>query len=360
MTYQIVLQAQEASAARVAAFATLFKTDAAKASACFARAPMTLKSGIDADLAEKYRMMLAKADIAIEVKAMNVDAAAATAAATTVMAGAAGRAAVAAPNNGHNNSHNNSHNTISSNGGGDGQPPALNPHGNGQWSSDNLPGFKFRIEGRPDFGFLTVKLPANKTLKVEASAMATMDTHLKMKAKLRGGLGRFISGESIVVNEFTAEGAPGEIGIAPASPGDLRHVYLDGNVVYLQNSAFVAADLGVELETKWQGFTKGFFSGESLFLIRASGTGDLWFNSYGGVIDIDVDGEYVVDTGNIVAFTDGLDYTINKVGGYKSLFFSGEGLVCRFSGKGKVWIQTRAVGALAAWAHPFRPAPKRG
>ena len=346
MTYQIVLQAQEASAARLAAFATLFKTDEAKASACFARAPMTLKSGIDADLAEKYRLMLAKADIAVEVKAMQVDHAAATAAATTVMSSAAVRAAVSAP-------------VVNNNGGGDGQPPALAAKGNGQWSSDNLPGFKFRIEGRPDFGFLTVKLPVNKTLKVEASAMATMDTHMKMKAKLRGGLGRFISGESIVVNEFTAEGAPGEIGIAPASPGDLRHVYLDGTTVFLQNSAFVAADMSVELETKWQGFTKGFFSGESLFLIRASGTGDLWFNSYGGVIDLDVDGEYVVDTGNIVAFTDGLDYSINKVGGYKSLFFSGEGLVCRFSGKGKVWIQTRAVGAMAAWAHPFRPAPKR-
>lgn len=346
MTYQIVLQAQEASAARLAAFATLFKTDEAKASACFARAPMTLKSGIDADLAEKYRMMLAKADIAVEVNAMKADQAAATAAATTVMSSAAVRAAVAAP-------------VVNNNGSGDGQPPALPAHGNGQWSSDNLPGFKFRIEGRPDFGFLTVKLPANKTLKVEASAMATMDTHMKMKAKLRGGLGRFVSGESIVVNEFTAEGAPAEIGIAPASPGDLRHVYLDGTTVFLQNSAFVAADMGVELETKWQGFTKGFFSGESLFLIRASGTGDLWFNSYGGVIDLDVDGEYVVDTGNIVAFTDGLDYSISKVGGYKSLFFSGEGLVCRFSGKGKVWVQTRAVGAMAAWAHPFRPVPNR-
>ena len=35
----------------------------------------------------------------------------------------------------------------------------------------------------------------------------------------------------------------------------------------------------------------------------------------------------------------------------KSLFFSGEGLVCRFSGKGKLWIQTRSLdsflGAIA-------------
>lgn len=347
MTYQIVLLPQEASAERLAAFARLFRSDESKAAACFARAPMALKTGLDADNAEKYRQALSHAGIACEVQNLQASASEAAQNATTVMPSRAVQQAVTAAAT-----------PVSAHTGNGAQQPPMN--GNGTWSDDGLPGFKFRIEGRPDFGFLTVKLPANKTLKVEASAMATMDTHIRMKSKLRGGLGRFITGESIVMNEFTAENLPGEIGIAPASPGDLRHVYLNGTCIYLQNSAFVAADPGVEIESKWQGFTKGFFSGESLFLIRASGTGDLWFNSYGGVIDIDVDGEYVVDTGNIVAFTDGLDYTITKVGGYKSLFFSGEGLVCRFSGKGKVWIQTRAVGAFATWAHPFRPAPKRG
>ena len=218
--------------------------------------------------------------------------------------------------------------------------------------------YQFNIEGRPDYAFLTVKIPANETLKVEASSMATMDTHLKMKTKLRGGFSRFLSGESIFINEFTAEGGPGEIGIAPGSPGDMTHLYLDNNIVYLQNSAFVASTMGVAIETKWQGLTKGFFSGESLFLIRASGQGDLWFNTYGALIEIDVEEDYVVDTGNIVAFTDGLDYTITKVGGYKSLFFSGEGFVCRFKGKGKVWIQTRGVSAFSWWAHWYRPVEK--
>ena len=201
-------------------------------------------------------------------------------------------------------------------------------------------------------------IPANETLKVEASSMATMDTHVKMKTKLRGGFSRFLSGESIFINEFTAEGGPAEIGIAPGSPGDMTHLYLDNNIVYLQNSAFVASTMGVEIETKWQGFTKGFFSGENLFLIRASGQGDLWFNTYGALIEIDVEDDYVVDTGNIVAFTDGLDYSISKVGGYKSLFFSGEGFVCRFKGKGKVWIQTRGVSAFSWWAHWYRPVEK--
>ena len=228
-------------------------------------------------------------------------------------------------------------------------PPAAAPR-----APQPQPGLAFRIEGEPDFAFLTVEIPAGQTLKVEASAMATMDTHVSMKTKLGGGLSRFVTGESIFINEFTADGAKGEIGIAAGAPGDMRHIHLDGDVIYLQNSGYVASTQGITVESKWQGFTKGFFSGESLFLIRCSGKGDLWFASYGGVIEVDVDGDYVVDTGNIVAFTDGMDYRITKVGGYKSLFFSGEGLVCRFSGRGRVWIQTRKVGAFVAWAFPFR------
>lgn len=219
-------------------------------------------------------------------------------------------------------------------------------------------GLKFNVQGQPDYAFLTVEIPANQTLKVEASAMATMDTNLAMKTRLRGGLSRFVTGESIFINEFTAQGGPGEIGIAPGAPGDLRHVYLDDQTIYLQNSAYVASTSGVAVESKWQGLMKGFFSGESLFLIRCQGRGDLWFSSYGGIIEIDVSGEYVVDTGNIVAFTDGLSYNVTKVGGYKSLFFSGEGFVCRFSGQGRVWIQTRKVGPLVSWVWPFRPTKK--
>jgi uncharacterized protein (TIGR00266 family) len=219
-------------------------------------------------------------------------------------------------------------------------------------------GFSYHIDGAPDFAYVTVQIPANEMLKVEASAMATMDTHVSMKTKMRGGLGRLVTGESIFLNEFSAEGAPGEVGIAPGAPGDLDHVYLDDETIYLQNSAYVASTAGIAVETKWQGLTKGFFSGESLFLIRCLGKGDLWFSSYGGIINIDVDGDYVVDSGNIVAFTEGLDYKVSKVGGYKSLFFSGEGFVCRFSGKGKVWLQTRKVGAFAAWLSPFRPAKR--
>lgn len=217
-------------------------------------------------------------------------------------------------------------------------------------------GLDFHFDCKPDYGFITVQLPSDVTLKVEAAAMATMDTNIEMKTKLKGGFSRFLTGESLFINEFTARNGAGEIKLAPSAPGDVEHVYLENETIFLQSTAFVASANTVNVESKFQGLMKGFFSGESLFLIKCSGTGDLWFNSYGGIIPIDVEDGYVVDTGHIVAFTEGLQYDISRVGGYKSLFFSGEGLVCRFSGRGKVWIQTRKVNPFLSWVNPFRPA----
>jgi len=222
----------------------------------------------------------------------------------------------------------------------------------------NKKGLEFKFDCKPDYGFITVQIPAGQKIKVEAAAMATMDTNIEMKTKLKGGLSRFLSGESLFINEFSAKNGNGQIQIAPACPGDVDHVYLENQTIYLQNTAFVAATAGVNVESKWQGFTKGFFSGENFFLIRCSGVGDLWFNSYGGIIEIDIEEGYVVDTGHIVAFTEGLEYSISRIGGYKSLFFSGEGLVCRFTGKGKVWIQTRKIQPFISWVNPFRPKGK--
>jgi uncharacterized protein (TIGR00266 family) len=219
-------------------------------------------------------------------------------------------------------------------------------------------GLPFKFDCKPDFGYLTINVPKGETVKVEAAAMAGMDTNMEMKTKFKGGFQRFLSGESLFINEFTAKNGNAEIQIAPASPGDIDHVYLDNESIYLQNSAFVASGSQIDVQSKWQGFTRGFFSGENFFLIKCTGKGDVWFNSYGGIIPIEVNGSYVVDTGHIVAFTEGLEYSISSVGGYKSLFFSGEGLVCRFTGTGRVWIQTRKLQPFLFWLFPFRPSKK--
>jgi uncharacterized protein (TIGR00266 family) len=225
---------------------------------------------------------------------------------------------------------------------------------------ENESNLQFEFHGQPDYAMATIKIPKGTMLKVEASAMASMDSNISMKTKMRGGLSRMFTGESIFINEFTADGSDGEINIVPAPPGDMKHVYLEGpdDVVYLQNSAFVASGPDVKVESKWQGMIKGFFSGHGLFLIRCSGPGDLWFNSYGAIVPMEIDGDYVVDTGHVVGFTDGLNYKVEMIKGFKSFFLSKEGLICRFSGQGKAWIQTRKVLPFVSWLSRFRPQKK--
>lgn len=220
--------------------------------------------------------------------------------------------------------------------------------------------YAFTIEGAPDYSMLNVQVPANQAIMVEAQAMAAMDTNMKMKTKIKGGFGRMLGGESLTINEFTAEHAGAEIKISPNLPGDLAHFYIDnGQEIYVQNSCFLASNTQVQTDSKWGG-VKGFFSGMGLFLLKCSGQGDLWFNSFGGLIEMEIaNSSYIVDTAHIVAFTSGLDYHIRKVGSYKSLFFSGEGLVCEFKGTGKIWIQSRKLMPLVGWVEPYRRVKKK-
>ena len=105
---------------------------------------------------------------------------------------------------------------------------------------------------------------------------------------------------------------------------------------------------------------KGLFSGESLFFIRVystEGVGTVFYNSYGAIKKVEVEPgmELVVDTGHLVAFGEGVEYSIGKVGGIRSLVAGGEGLVMKFRGTGEVWIQTRNLASLADKIIPFLP-----
>jgi len=221
----------------------------------------------------------------------------------------------------------------------------------------------YEIEHNPAYAFLKLQVPANQTVLVESGAMAGMDPWLTMKSKMKGGLmkglGRMLGGESLFISEFTAEGKPGELYLAPGTPGDIQHYVLHGKSLMVQSSGFLACSPTVEIDTKFQGF-KGFFSGESLFLLKVSGTGDFWFSSYGAILEIPVDGSYVVDTGYVVAFEDTLNYAVEMLGGLswkglKTSVFGGEGLVCRFTGQGRLWVQSRHLYPLVSFLNAFRP-----
>ncbi len=222
------------------------------------------------------------------------------------------------------------------------------------------------IRHNPDFGIVRITFDhPGEQLTTESGAMVARDTAVEMKTNLQGGLGgalkrKVLGGESLFQNTFTAT-APGQtLYVAPASEGTVEAVEIrHGSELFLQSGAYLASTPGVVLDTKWHG-AKGFFSG-GLFLVRAYGEGQLWFSTYGGLHRIDLGGGgstypgYICDNAHMVAFTQGLQYKVGKLRGLKSLFFAGEGLVCEFSGQGRLWMQTRNPGALATFLHPFRP-----
>ena len=95
----------------------------------------------------------------------------------------------------------------------------------------------FDIEHGPDFAMLRLKMRAGQQVWAEPAAMATMAPSIALKAGFRGGFGRtfgrFLAGESLIVNTFTAR-EDAELCLAPGVAGSLQHVRLRGNGLMMQ------------------------------------------------------------------------------------------------------------------------------
>lgn len=226
------------------------------------------------------------------------------------------------------------------------------------------------IEFGPSFAWLKVALQPGDELQAEAGAMVRQDPHVAMTTHLNAGrkagffakiwavmiafMRKIVGGETMFINRFTAPQA-GEVVVAPSLSGQIIHHKLGGGKqLFVQTGSYLASTGTVDTKIRFGGL-RSLFGGEGLVLLQCSGDGDLWINSYGGVIPIQVNGNFTVDTGHIVAFEGELDFKIKSVGGLKSFLFSGEGLVCQFNGKGTVYVQSRNLGALVSWLSPLLP-----
>jgi uncharacterized protein (TIGR00266 family) len=227
---------------------------------------------------------------------------------------------------------------------------------------------RHELRHNPDFGLVKVTFDhPGEQIQTESGAMIARDSAMEMQTNLQGGLGgalkrKLLGGESLFQNTFTATAPSQTLWFGPAPEGAVECVTLQpGMEIFLQSGAYLASTPGITLDTKWQG-AKGFFA-SGLFLLRAYGQGLLWFSAYGGLHPIDVGQQYygyICDNTHLVAFTQGLTYQVRKVSGLKSLFLSGEGLVCELSGQGRLWLQTRNPSSLAAFLHPFRRVKTEG
>ena len=215
---------------------------------------------------------------------------------------------------------------------------------------------RYEILARPSYSLLKLYLARDEEVIAETGAMVFMNgvkLKTEMKGGLLGGLKRAIGGESFFVNRFVAEKNNALLGLDPPYQGDVTQIEVNGRL-YAQSGAFLAGSPDLDVSTKWGG-ARTFFAGEGLILLKIEGSGDVFLSSFGGIEELEVDGELVIDTGHIVAFEERLDFAISRAGGLKATLLSGEGLVAKFRGNGRVWIQTRSISDYIGWLASLMP-----
>lgn len=216
---------------------------------------------------------------------------------------------------------------------------------------------KYEIKYRPSYSLLVVNLEQGETITGEAGAMTYMDPTIEPHTRKRekgiiGSLGlAIIGGQSFWVNDYTAANGPGEVALVAAPVGDIEMLEVKPNQGYvIQKAAYIASTQGIDLDVKWEGFTKGLF-GQGLFMIKVTGNGNLFINTFGAIDKHSLlPGEkLIVDNFHLVGFTDTCSYEVKQLGGLKELVLSGEGLVVEVTGPGEVYLQTKNLAEFADW-----------
>ncbi len=217
------------------------------------------------------------------------------------------------------------------------------------------------IRYQPSYALAMVTLDRGESIQTEGGAMVGMSPDLELKTAASGGLlkslGRkMFGGESFFLNTYTAKKQGDSVALAPALPGDIAVIDLQGEELLVQSGSYLGSSSGVKVDTKWSG-AKTFFGSEGLVMLRISGTGTLIVSSYGAIhpIELAAGQSYIVDTGHLVTFEQHMQYDLKKVAGWKSTLFSGEGLVAELTGPGKLTLQSRSQDSFLSWLIPLLP-----
>jgi len=216
---------------------------------------------------------------------------------------------------------------------------------------------KLEIKYKPSYSMLVVDLEQGEKITAESGAMTYMDPNIEVHTRKReksilGSLGLKIFGrQSFWVNDYIASRSSGEVAFVSAPVGDIETLEVKPNQGYvIQKAAYIASTENVDLDAKWEGFTKGLF-GQGLFMIKVTGDGTLFINTFGAIDKHTLKSgqTLIVDNFHLVGFSDACNYKVTKFGGLKETLLGGEGLVTRITGPGDVYIQTKNLREFVEW-----------
>lgn len=216
---------------------------------------------------------------------------------------------------------------------------------------------KSTIKGGAAFAYVEVELEPGETLVAESDAMSSMSADIDVTPKLNGGffvglMRKYLGSESLFINHYSNPASSSRnVTIVQATPGEIRKVDLNDESLFLTPGAFLACTPEIKFGLKWAGLVS-FIAREGLFRYEVKGTGSFWYGAYGALIEQQIDGETIVDTSHLVAYEPSLKLKLQLASGLFSSFFSGEGLVTRVEGTGKMVIQTRSPTGLVSWLNP--------
>lgn len=214
---------------------------------------------------------------------------------------------------------------------------------------------RYEIKGTP-LPVVICYLDNGESLKTEKGAMSWMTPNLQMSTNAGGGVGkmfsRALSGESMFQNVYTSQGGDGMIAMASSFPGEIKAIDVAQMPIVAQKSAFLGSEMSVNMEMFFQKkLGAGFFGGEGFIMQRFTGTGTVFLEFDGSIIDYQLAAgqSIMVDTGILAAMEASCSIDIERVQGVKNMLFGGEGLFnTRITGPGHVWLQTMPKSKLAS------------
>ena len=214
---------------------------------------------------------------------------------------------------------------------------------------------KYEIVGEP-YPAVVCHLQSGEQMKTEKGSMVWMDPVMKMETSTGGGgigkmFGRVLSGESLFQNTYTAE-SDGMIAFGSSFPGQILPIEIKpGQEFIAQKMAFLASEMGVSLDTFFnQKLGGGFFGGEGFIMQRLSGQGMVFLECDGSLVryELAAGQSMVVDTGNVLGFTGGVELRVERIQGAKTVVFGGEGLFNTIlTGPGTIYLQTMPLSTIA-------------
>ncbi len=205
----------------------------------------------------------------------------------------------------------------------------------------------------PVFSVLELRMNEGEVVFAQPDSMLSMTSGLHLSASVGrkgkanawlSGAKNLLGGESVFTAQFLAKRDEQVLVLAPSVQGDILSLPLSEQSGYFLTRGSYLASIGeCKLEIKYGGM-KGVMSKKGLFLLHVSGTGTAFCQTYGAIIEKELaEGEkFFLDNRYAVAFSESVTYQLVKAtDSVRDSIMSGEGLINRYTGPGKVYYQTR-------------------